>query len=143
MSKYTHTQVPKVHIHSQIDYLKENISILIQNKNVVYAASKNLGGLDRRKAQLQLTYTECYLTMRTLYSNIHILNFKMQKKLCETLVTSFFNYVTLVFHPCLDYNIKYRFQTLQNNCCRFIFNLRKFYHISDKLSELKWLNIEK
>ena len=79
--------------------------------------------------------------MKVLYSNRHILNFKMRKKLCETLILSTFNYCNIVYYSCLDVVTKNRLQYVQNICCRFVFKLRKYDHISEKINELKWLNI--
>lgn len=63
----------------------------------------------------------------------------MRKKLCETLVLPIANYCNLCYVPCLDQMNLYRIQKIQNSCCRYIFNLRKYDHISSKIVDLGWL----
>ena len=107
--------------------------------------AKNLGlYLDihlRFREHIKILLKKTYIKMKVLYSNRHILNFKMRKKLCETLILSTFNYCNIVYYPCLDVVTKNRLQYVQNICCRFVFKLRKYDHISEKINELKWLNI--
>ena len=84
-----------------------------------------------------------YVALKLLYSNYQILNFKLRKKLCETLVLPFLHYCLVIYYPCLDQITKYRLQKIQNNCCRFIFKLKKYDHVTVKIKELAWLKIEK
>nr|CAI5817087.1 unnamed protein product [Callosobruchus analis] len=67
-----------------------------------------------------------YIRLRLLYSNKSLLNFKIRKKLCESQIKSIFSYCSIVYYPCLDSTSRYRLSVAQNNCARFIFNLRKF-----------------
>lgn len=62
--------------------------------------------------------------------------------LCDLLVLSHFNYCDFIYGQCLDLNDKNRIQKVQNSCLRLIFGLRKFDHISHKLCEVKWLNMD-
>lgn len=126
--------------------LQRSITLRLANENLRYSASaRNLGLYidthlrfkEHIKKLLQTTYTR----VKILYSNRYILNFKMRKKLCESLVLSVFNYANIVFYPCLDLVSKNRLQYVQNVCCRFIFGLRKYDHISARINELKWLKI--
>lgn len=48
-----------------------------------------------------------------------------------------------MYYPCLTHETKERIQKTQNTCLRFIFNLRKFDHISSYFSRLSWLKIDK
>jgi hypothetical protein len=82
------------------------------------------------------------MALKLLYSNYHILNFKMRRKLCESLVVSHLNYCLIIYYPCLDQKTKSRLQKIQNFCCRFILKLRKYDHISTKINELRWLFVE-
>lgn len=80
--------------------------------------------------------------MKFLYSNRHILNFKMRKKMCESLILPIFNYCNILYYPCLAQTARNRLQIVQNTCCRFIFNLRKYDHISETFTELRWLKVD-
>lgn len=51
-------------------------------------------------------------------------------------------YGNVVYYPCLTVRNCNRLQILQNTCCRFVNNLRKFDHISVAFAETRWLNIK-
>ena len=73
---------------------------------------------------------------------IAIVWIRLQKKrLCEALVLSQFNYCAPVYGLGLDQNTSSRIQRVQNSCARFIFGIKKYQHISHKITELKWLNM--
>lgn len=82
-----------------------------------------------------------YCNLKLLYSNRYILNFKLRKSLSETLVLSHLNYCNFVFGTCLDKACLNRLQKIQNSCCRLIYGLRKYDHVSEKINDLHWLNI--
>nr|CAH7737267.1 unnamed protein product [Callosobruchus chinensis] len=81
--------------------------------------------------------------MHTLYAHRYLMNYKLRKKLCESLVVSVLNYCDIVYFPYLDNRTKNRLQIIQNNCIRFTYSLRKFDHVSDKYVLLKWLQLPK
>lgn len=83
-----------------------------------------------------------YMQLKILYSNRHILNFKTRKKLVESLVISILSYSIVLYYPCLDFVTKSRIQKIQNSCCRFVFGLRRYSHISSKINELQWLKMD-
>ena len=62
--------------------------------------------------------------------------------MCESLILPIFNYCNILYYPCLDQTAKNRLQIVQDTCCRFIFNLRKYDHISEKYVELRWLRMD-
>ncbi len=62
--------------------------------------------------------------------------------LAESLVLSLFNYCNFIYWPFLDSARKRRIQLIQNYCCRFVFGLRKYDHISEKIKEIGWLDME-
>lgn len=80
--------------------------------------------------------------LRVLYANKHVLNFQMRKRLCEAYIMSMISYCMILYYPCLTREDKQRLQRMQNNCCRFIFGLKKYDHISQRICELNWLNME-
>ena len=129
------------------DFLKTQLFPVIDGENIKFSnCAKNLGiFLDqnlRFVEHIKLLLQKTYARMKFLYSNRHILNFKMRKKMCESLILPIFNYCNILYYPCLDQTTKNRLQIVQNTCCRFIFNLRKYDHISEKYVELRWLRMD-
>ena len=128
------------------NHLETTIKLKITNENLHFANTiKNLGlimdvGL-RYREHVKLLLQKSYAKMKMLYANRYILNFKLRKKLCESLILSSFNYCNIVYYPCLDLIAKNRLQYVQNVCCRFVYKLRKYDHVSQKIKELKWLKI--
>lgn len=126
--------------------LQAQLKLILGDSDLGFSScAKNLGiYIDtnlRFKEHIKKLLQKSYLKMKVLYANRFILNFKIRKKLCESLVLSLYHYCNIVFYPCLDLATKNRLQIVQNTCCRYIYNLRKFDHISDKRKELRWLNI--
>ena len=127
--------------------IANNIDIRIGNKKLpVLQTVKNLGlFIDddfKFKSHVSNVIKKCYLALKMLYSNFLILNFKLRKKLCEALVLSHINYCFIIYYPFLDFVDKNRLQKIQNNCCRFIFGLRKYDHVSAKIRELGWMKLD-
>lgn len=85
---------------------------------------------------------KAYMRLKLLYGNRHAFDYNLRKYLCEALVLSLFNYADLVYRPCLDSVTKRRIQVAQNACCRFIFGLRKYDHVSNYLKVLQWLPMD-
>lgn len=108
--------------------------------------ARNLGlHLDvhlRFHKHIQSLLQKSYIKMKLLYTNRYILNFKMRKKLCETLVLSIYNYCFIVYYPFLDLITKKRIQYVQNTCCRFVFSLRKYDSVSDRIKQIGWLKCD-
>lgn len=123
------------------------IKIVINNETLpIVESAKSLGVIydSNLKFSLQVNKVvqKCYLNLKLLYSNRHILNFNVRKNLCQSLVLSHINYCNFVYGPCLDTVDKNRLQKVQNSCCRLIFGLRKYDSgISAKIKLLSWLNI--
>lgn len=83
-----------------------------------------------------------YTNLKLLYSNRHVLSQSLKRVLCESLVLSHFTYCDFLYGPCLRRLEKDRIQRVQNNCCRLIYGLRKFDHISGALISTGWLNMD-
>lgn len=83
-----------------------------------------------------------YSALKILYSSRHLLSVKLKTMLCESLVLSQFNYCDFIYGSCIDSLDKNRIQKVQNSCCRFIHNLRKYDHVSDKINDTNWLRME-
>ena len=80
--------------------------------------------------------------LRLLYANEKIINFSLQKKLAKSLVLPILNYCIIMYFRCLDKTTRHTLQKIQNYCCGFVFNLRKYDRISAKIKELGWLTID-
>lgn len=115
----------------------DNLSLCGSAKSLGLVLDVKLRFLEYVKSLLQ----KSFLRMKLLYANKSIINYKMRKKLCETLILSLFNYCFIVYFPCLDSITRHRLQLVQNTCCRFVCSLRKYDHISAKICELGWLNL--
>lgn len=132
---------------SKVNIIKNAISIRINNNPLpVVSSAKNLGLiLDddfRFQSHIDSLLKKSYCSMKLLYANRFIINVDLKKVLCESLVLSVFNYCDFIYGPCLNLIYKKRIQKVQNFCVRYIFGLRKFDHVSQKLKDLKWLNME-
>lgn len=129
------------------NYLKANLRVKVNDEILnISSCAKNLGVIFdddlRFKNYINLLVKKSYIALKLLYTNINIINFKLRKKLCESLVLPILNYCIILYYSCLDKATQYRLQKIQNSCCRFIFRLRKYDHISVKFNELGWLKIE-
>lgn len=127
--------------------VKASLVLKIENEVIpIVEHAKNLGVIFDRNFKfiphVNNLIKKSYVSLRLLYSNRHILNFKIRKKICESIVFPIFHYCDIVYYPCLDSATKYRIQRVQNTCCRFVYGLRKFDHVSRKIQELKWLKFD-
>lgn len=131
----------------QAEFATAHLNIAVGTTTLpIVSCSKNLGlYLDN-----QLKFTEhvssllrkAYGSLKLLYASRFILPANLKKMLSESLVLSYFNYCDVVYGHFLNCIDKNRIQQVQNWCSRFIFNLRKYDHISHTYKELKWLNME-
>lgn len=80
-----------------------------------------------------------FCILKMIYSHRHCLNSSIRRILGESLVLSLFNYGDVVYGNYLTKFEQHRIQKVQNFCCRFVFSLRKFDHVSHKIRELGWL----
>ena len=127
--------------------LKQNLNIKIDNVSLpIVTSAKNLGIVfdeDLRFCEhVKNVNKKAYCALKILFSNRHVLDFKLKRMLCDSLVLSHYNYADFVYSNCLYSSDRLRIQNMQNNCCRFIFGLRKFDRISQKIIECSWLNME-
>lgn len=132
---------------NKINFLENNLNITIDNGKLTFVnSSKNLGLLLdvelRFKEHLKKLLQRAYLALKLLYNNKHILNVYLKKNLCESLVMSHFNYGDFIYGFCLDLESRLRIQKVQNACVRFIFNIRKFDHVTPFFKELNWLKMD-
>lgn len=128
------------------DYLEQNLTIMIDKNKLTFSRVAKILGVSidvklRFAEHVSKLCQKCYVVLKNLYSNRMVLNFNIKKKLCETLIFSIISYCDIVYYPCLDSVTKNRLQKMQNWCCRFIFTLNKYDHITHKYIELKWLKL--
>lgn len=128
-------------------FLKDNLNINIDGVPLAVTDQvKNLGLIIdsdlRFREQTKVLLQKSYSSLKLIYSGRDILNFNLKKMLCESLVLSHFNYCDFVYGPCLDLHEQNRIQKVQNSCCRLIYGIKKYDHISHKIKEANWLNME-
>lgn len=126
--------------------IENNICIEIGGVRLSFTNKVKILGLNidsslRFQDHISAILQKCYLRMRLLYANRYILNFKTRKKLSNSLVLSILNYSLIVYYPCLDKITQLKLQRVQNTCVRFVWNLRKFDHISGYINQLQWLKM--
>lgn len=127
--------------------LKNNMSLRIDNTTLQASDSaRNLGLIIdtdiRFSKHVSHLVSKAFSFLKLIYNNRHILSIKMKRNLCESLVLSHFNYCDFIYGPCLSKEDRDRIQKVQNSCCRLIYGIRKYDHISHKLKECNWLNME-
>lgn len=126
--------------------LQKNFNIFIDKIPIPFSDSvRNLGvHLDtdiRYTEHIKNLIKKAYASLKLIYCNRHILNQSLKKQLCESLVLSHFSYCDFLYGPCIKQSDKIRIQKVQNSCCRLIYGLRKFDHISQKMVQTNWLNM--
>lgn len=127
--------------------IKNNFNLKIDNSTLNFVSSaRNLGlTIDedlRFSEHVQNITRKSFCALKLLYNNRHILNFLLKKTLCDSLVLSHFNYADFIYGPCLTVRDKQKLQKVQNACCRLMYGIKKYEHISHKIIESNWLNME-
>lgn len=131
---------------TRCDRVADLINISLNNENIPVVNEIKILGLTvdnsfRYRQHVSKCLQRAYGSLRLLYPHRTYLPQKIKISLCSTLVLSQLNYCSEIVSPALDYDTWYKIQKLQNSCLRFIFGIRKFQHISHKLTEINWLNI--
>lgn len=127
--------------------VSENFNLNIDNE-ILFPETmvRNLGlNLDQHlkfSGHVNTLLSKAYGSLKLLYSSRFFIGRDLKKTLCESLVLSHFNYCDVVYSNFLDAIEKRRIQRVQNSCCRFIFGLRRYDHISHIFSGLNWLNMQ-
>lgn len=95
----------------------------------------------RYVTQISRYIKNAYMGLRMIYPHRSCLPTRLRTRLCEALVLSHFNYLVPVYHPAISALDAKRIQMVQNNCLRFIYNIRKYDSITYKLTEAGWLSM--
>lgn len=77
--------------------------------------------------------------LKLLYAYRHAFNYNMREYIGEILIWSLFNYSDLMYRPCIDYVTRGRVWIVQNACCRFVVDLKKYDHVYSYQKTLQWL----
>ena len=128
------------------EFLKDYLDLQMDGQSLNFVdTARNLGVLFDARLRFGQHISNlsklAYLKLKILYSNKYILNFKVRKKLCEAYILSTLSYCLVLYYPCLTQKDRQRLQVIQNNCCRFIFGIRKYDHVNEKIAQLNWLKI--
>lgn len=125
----------------------KNIKLKLDNVELeIVTEAKNLGLWMDNSFRYKLHVSKCiqkaYSCMRLMYPHRTYLSTRIKTILCETIVLSQFSYCSSVYNFCLDSLHKNKIQKVQNSCLRFIFGIKKYDHVSHKLREVQWLNMQ-
>jgi Reverse transcriptase (RNA-dependent DNA polymerase) len=83
-----------------------------------------------------------YATLKQFYHYKNFFSKQIKITLVNSLILPKFDYCDVVFVH-MSCHLKNKLQKVQNMCLRFIFNKKKFDHISSHYNELGWLKLEK
>lgn len=129
------------------EQVEPNINITVGNRGLVCTrVARNLGvELDtdlRFKTHINKCTQRAYANLKYLYPHRHILSQSLKIKITDMLVLSHFNYCDSVYGPCLDKANANKIEKIQKACLRYIYGIRKYEHVTYKLKDTKWLNME-
>nr|CAH7768680.1 unnamed protein product [Callosobruchus chinensis] len=127
--------------------LKNYLSIKIDDSDLqVSDVARNLGLVFdsemRFSHHVKNLVSKAFSFLKVIYSNRHYLSSRMNRNLCDIFVLSHFQYCDFIYGPCLTKAERTRIQKVQNSCCRLIYGIRKYEHISHKIKECNWLNMD-
>ena len=88
-----------------------------------------------------MTVCKAYGKLKQAYRFKKFLSLESKLNLTEAYVLSQFNYCDVVLQN-MSSTLCTKIQKVQNNCMRFVYNLRKYDHISQCFSEPNTLNME-
>lgn len=128
------------------EYLRSRCSLHINEKLLpVVKEAKSLGlVIDpsfRYRQQVSKYIQRAYCNLKMLYQHKTYLPRDVKLLLCNSLVLSSFTYCSAVYGPSIDVNDHKRIQRVQNACLRYVFNIRKYDHITHTLDYCNWLNM--
>ena len=92
------------------------------------------------EAQINQMVKKAYHKLRIFYRFKNLLSIKTKTRLVETYVLSILNYGDIIIQG-VKQELRTKLQRVQNSCIRFIYNLKKYDHITPFLKEAQTLNI--
>ena len=106
---------------------------------------RNLGAIFDNKmkhiSHVNTVYQKVYNQLRNIGNIQKYLSQETKEIIVHALVTTRLDYLNSILYGLPDYIIK-RLQRLLNAAARIITNLRKYYHITDAMKKLHWLQID-
>ena len=118
---------------------EEELPILTEAKNLGLWLDSDLRFCKHVNSLCKLSYN----ILKQLYPHRQILNSKIKLNICEALIISKISYCDTIYGPALLKFDCVRLQKIQNACFRFSFGIRKYEHISYKITETNTLKLEK
>lgn len=127
--------------------VKNNLNVKIGTESLVFKDSvRNLGILFdsdlKFVSHVNSLIQRSYVTLKLIFPHRHTLNQNTKKILTNSLILSRFSYGDSVYGPFLNKYDHIRIQKIQNACCRLVCGVRKYDHISQKIKELGWSNMQ-
>lgn len=114
-----------------------SLNFLDETKNLGLIIDTDL----RFKTHINTCIKKAFCNLKKIYACRNILCKNTIKLLCDALVLSNFSYCDVIYGPCLDVMTSKRVQRIQNSCTRIICGVRRSEHISHKIKEIGWLNM--
>lgn len=126
-------QIPKIIVNNnEIEYVR-SAKYLGYNINETFDETKHVDSIIKK---VNFSLSKIRHTCNSIPINNKI-------EIYKAIICPLFDYCSILYH---DYSIHgsghnaIRLQMVQNNCIRYIFNLRKFDHITESLNKLKMFN---
>ena len=107
-------------------------------KNLGLFIDSDLRFSDHVSSLIQKTFGK----LKLLYIHRDALDVDTKLRLTDSLILSHLNYCDVVYWPALLQKDRDSLQKIQHACLRFIYNVRKFDHITPSLNNSKWLTLE-
>lgn len=130
MSKISNFKLPPVVFNDIIIPFSRNV------KNLGLHIDTTLGW----RAQVTSISQKVIRTLRSLYRLKNMLPSNVKAMLVQTLIFPMVDYGDVCYYD-LNADLLNKLDRLLNNCIRFVFNLRKYDHVSAHRTRLKWLPI--
>lgn len=132
---------------SQSERLLQHFKVKVNNTEILPTNSaRNLGLILDTKLRFTDHINNCtrqaYGKLKILYGHRQVLNRDIKIILSEALILSQFNFCDSLYDPCLDAVTTRKIQVCQNSCLRFIYGIKRRQHITHKIKETGWLNMQ-
>ena len=123
-----------------------NIPLITMNGKIIDRKSyvRNLGVIFDEalswEKHVNHIVANAYGRLKQVYRHKNFLCAKSKIKICESYILSHFNYCDIILQN-MSGSLKNKIQKVQNTCTRLIFDMRKYYHISNIFKTLMTLNM--
>jgi len=127
---------------------KKNIPDLKINNTIIPKCTtvRNLGIIFDQyftwEKHVNFIIKSCFITLKPLFRSKKFLTQEIRIKIIQSLIMPKFDYCDIVYMH-LSTKLQNKLQKMHNLCIRFIFNLKKFDHISNYFKQLNYLDLAK